>query len=178
MSENYLRRHVLKAVGGAGALVALGGTASARPGKRRREGASGDDSIVDIALAVNAQTGEFSTLIAALAAVGLVGALDGRNQLTAFAPTDDAFAALNLDADNVGDLDEAFLTDVLLYHVTHGRRYAASLNDGEEVEMLNGETTTVEESSGNVFLNDSQVLSADIEASNGVIHVIDGVLLP
>lgn len=170
------RRQVLKAVGGAGALLALGGvgTASARSGKRM--GASGDATIVDTALAVNQQTGEFSTLIAALQAAGLGGALDGRRQLTAFAPTDAAFAELGLDASNVGDLPG--LANVLLYHVTSGRRYAASLNDGEEVEMLNGDTTVVDVTSGDVYLNDSKVVGANIEASNGVVHVIDAVLLP
>jgi uncharacterized surface protein with fasciclin (FAS1) repeats len=172
------RRQVLKAVGGAGALLAVGGvgTAGARMGKRM--GASGEDSIVDVAVGVNSETGEFSTLIAALQAAGLVGALDGRRQLTAFAPTDAAFQAIGLDATTVGDLPTDALTDILLYHVTPGRRYAASLNDGEEVEMLNGDTTLVDVMSGDIYLNDSKVVGPNIEASNGVVHVVDAVLLP
>jgi uncharacterized surface protein with fasciclin (FAS1) repeats len=176
MSGPYPRRHVLTAVGGAGALLALGGTASARNG--RRDGASGDQTIVDFALSVNAETGEFSTLVAALVETGLVAALSGRNQLTVFAPTDAAFAAAGLDADNVGDLDTAVLTDILLYHVTRGRRYAASLNDGVAVKMLNGDETEVSVSGGVVVVNDANVVTPDLEASNGVVHVIGGVLTP
>jgi uncharacterized surface protein with fasciclin (FAS1) repeats len=72
-----------------------------------------------MALAVNAETGEFSTLIAALAA-----AVDAYDQVTVFAPTDAAFAAIGLTPDNVGDLDVGFLTDVLLYHLKEGHQFS------------------------------------------------------
>ncbi|WP_255195161.1 fasciclin domain-containing protein [Halorarius litoreus] len=179
MAGHYPRRHVLKAIGGTGAFLALGGTASARNGQR--QGASGGQSIVELALEENAASGEFSTLIAALAATDLVDALNGRTQLTAFAPTDAAFANIGLTETSFENFTRAELeelTDVLLYHVTRGRRYAASLNDGAEVEMLNGDATTVEVVGNNVFLNASQVIGADTEASNGVLHVINAVLEP
>ena len=106
-------------------------------------------------------------------------ALAGDDQLTVFAPTDDAFAALELTPETVGDLDQAFLTDVLLYHVTAGRLFAADVLASEQIEMLKG---------GNL-LQDAGVLTdnlggkatiivPDVEASNGVIHAIDAVVLP
>lgn len=135
-------------------------------------------SIVQTALAVNASTGEFSTLIAALAAADLVGALDGKGQYTVFAPTDAAFAALGLNAGNVGALPKDALTDILLYHVAHGRRASQSVAGAKQIRMLNGDFVSVSVSGGSVYVDDARVVGADVSAGNGIIHVIDGVLMP
>lgn len=162
------RRTVLKTIGGMGAMLGIGavGTAGAR------EGASGDDTIVDVAMAADG----FDVLVAAVVEAGLVDALSGDRQLTVFAPTDEAFNALGITADNVDQLDDEFLVDVLTYHVPPGRRYADSVVNAPTVPTLNGAEIDVD----GTTLNGGQadIVATDIEASNGVIHVIDGVLLP
>ncbi len=122
----------------------------------------------------------FSTLVAALSAAGLVDTLAGEGSFTVFAPTNDAFAALpegTVDAlleDPSGDL-----TQILLYHVVDGVAMAEDVVTLDSVTTLNGETVTIEVVDGNVILNGSVMVTAtDIVASNGVIHVIDAVLLP
>jgi uncharacterized surface protein with fasciclin (FAS1) repeats len=154
----------------AGEAVEARAAASQRP-------ASGP-TIVDVALAVNAQSGEFSTLIAAVVAADLVGALSAVGQRTVFAPTDAAFAELGLNAANIGDLPKDALTNILLYHVTTGRRDAGSVVSSSRIRMANGGFTTIGLKDGGAYINDSQIVITDVEASNGIIHVIDGVLLP
>jgi len=132
-------------------------------------------SIVEIALAVNQETGEFSTLIAAVVATDLVDTLNGNRQFTVFAPTDAAFAALGLDASNIGDLPKDALTNILLYHVSPGERFAADVLSSTQVRMMNKQFTTVSEGPK---INDSGFVAVDVDARNGVIHVIDAVLLP
>lgn len=133
-------------------------------------------SIVDVALAVNADTGEFSTLIAAVVTADLVGALDAVGQRTVFAPTDAAFAELGLNADNIGDLPVAALTDILLYHVANGARDAEDVLGSRQIRMLNGDLTTVDASAPSI--NESGFVAVDIHTANGIIHIIDAVLLP
>lgn len=161
------RRSVLKAVGSAGVLLSVGGvtTGSARDG--RREGASAGKTIFEVA----AGSDDFETLESALEATGLDAVLDGDDQYTVFAPTDAAFAGVD-----TSGLTTEQLANVLLYHVTDGRRYAASIVNAPKVEMLNGGTVAVD----GTDLNGDQadVVATDVEASNGVVHVIDGVLLP
>jgi len=131
-----------------------------------------------------AETPEFSTLLAAVQAADLGDALAGEGPLTVFAPTDDAFAALP-----EGTLDTLLepenqeqLAAILTYHVVPAEVMAADVTSGE-VETLNGEAFTVEASDGGVTITDGQgntanVTQTDIMASNGVMHVIDAVLLP
>jgi uncharacterized surface protein with fasciclin (FAS1) repeats len=135
-------------------------------------------NLVGTAIAVNQETGEFSTLIAAVLAADLAPALSTKRQLTVFAPTDAAFAELGLNADNVGELPKDVLTDILLYHVTHGVRQAVSIVNARQVRMLNGDLAYPSVQEGSVYVNDSRVVAANVRASNGVIHVIDAVLLP
>ncbi|GAA4271269.1 hypothetical protein GCM10022258_05620 [Aquimarina gracilis] len=127
-------------------------------------------SIVEIAV----NTPDLSTLVGALQAADLVDALNGEGPFTVFAPTNAAFDAL--DAIPSGDA----LTEVLLYHVAEGKFTAEDLLQGETVTTLQGDEVTIEvDGDGNVILNSSiKVMTADIEASNGIIHVIEGVLLP
>ncbi|MFN0097777.1 MAG: fasciclin domain-containing protein [Gemmatimonadaceae bacterium] len=134
----------------------------------------GSQTIVEIALGDTA----FSTLVAAVVEAGLVDALNGNDQLTVFAPTNAAFAKLGLNANNVASLGKDALTDILLYHVTEGRRGAISLLFTRRLKMLNGDRTQVRLTRQGLFVNQSKVVAANISASNGVVHVIDSVLLP
>ncbi|MBI5294301.1 MAG: fasciclin domain-containing protein [Chloroflexi bacterium] len=135
------------------------------------------NTIVDIAVA----DGRFTTLVAALTAADLVETLSGEGPFTVFAPTDDAFAALP-----AGTLDSLLLPenkqqliDILLYHVVSGKVMAADVVTLTSAPTVLGKDVTITVKDGKVFLNDTvQIIITDIEASNGVIHVIDAVLLP
>jgi uncharacterized surface protein with fasciclin (FAS1) repeats len=142
------------------------------------------DTIVDVALAANAQTGEFSILIAALQAAdpAVIRTLDGRGQFTVFAPSDAAFVSLlgelGLTADQLLSNRE-LVTRVLLYHVARGNRDSAQVLASSRIRTLEG--GFLFQSGG--LLTDangrtSNIVAVDIEASNGVIHVIDRVVLP
>jgi transforming growth factor-beta-induced protein len=130
--------------------------------------------IVDIAV----EDGRFQTLVAAVQAAGLVDALKADGPLTVFAPTDDAFAALPEGTVEALLEDIPTLTNILLYHVVDGKVMAADVVELSEAETLLGENVSIMVEDGKVMINESQVIITDIEASNGVIHVIDAVLLP
>jgi uncharacterized surface protein with fasciclin (FAS1) repeats len=137
-------------------------------------GAPGNQTIAEIAAGDPAQ---FSTLVAALVCTDLVGAVAGRQPNTVFAPTNDAFGKLGLSADNVCTaLDRATLTNILLYHVTPGVRLSQSVLDKNKIVMRNADSIRV--SASGLINGVSQIALADIRAKNGVIHVIDTVLLP
>jgi uncharacterized surface protein with fasciclin (FAS1) repeats len=171
------RRNVLKAVGGAGILFTTGvGTAAAR-GNKGGNSPSNGDTIVDVAVAADG----FDVLVAAVQEAGLVETLSGNRQLTVFAPTHKAFGELGVTADNVGDVDfeaavGASLTEILTYHVSPGRRDAESVTTSDELPTLNGELIDVDGT--NLNGDQADIVATNIEASNGIIHVIDGVLLP
>nr|MEE4266527.1 fasciclin domain-containing protein [Candidatus Krumholzibacteria bacterium] len=135
-------------------------------------------SLVDMAVAVNAETGEFSTLIAAVLATGLDVILSGNGQKTVFAPTDAAFAALDLNADNIGEMDTAALTEILSYHVAKGRRAAEDVVRSEQIRMLNLDFTSISVTEDGAFIDGARIVQTDVFADNGVIHVINSVLLP
>jgi len=126
--------------------------------------------------------GGFETLVAALQATGLDATLaDETATFTVFAPTDEAFAVLGEAAINALLADIDTLSDILLYHVIAGQAVdgeTATGLAGSTVEMANGDMVAITVRDGNLFINDAQVVTADIEASNGIIHVIDAVLLP
>lgn len=129
-------------------------------------------SLLDIP-ATAAAAGQFETLLAALTVTNLAPILaDPAGVFTVFAPTDDAFSALPEGL--VGCLieDSAALTSILLYHVVAGAVFSTDLVDGLSAETLNGESVVFDLSDG-VVVNTSTVIAADVEASNGVIHVID-----
>jgi uncharacterized surface protein with fasciclin (FAS1) repeats len=128
--------------------------------------------IVDTAVA----SGNFKTLAAALGAADLVGALKGDGPFTVFAPTDDAFAALPDGALEGLLADIPALTDILLYHVVPSAETTRDLPGFGSVTTLNGDVTISQE--GGITVNDAQVVITDIIAENGVIHVIDAVLIP
>jgi uncharacterized surface protein with fasciclin (FAS1) repeats len=134
-------------------------------------------SIVEVAV----ENPGFSSLVAALTAADLVGALSGPGPFTVFAPSNDAFQAtlssLGLTLADVA-ADKALLTDILLYHVASGSYTAQDLLGMDTITMLNGDTATVSVRDGKVYVNDSPVSNANIRATNGIIHVIDTVMLP
>jgi uncharacterized surface protein with fasciclin (FAS1) repeats len=138
------------------------------------ETAEGMMDVVDIAV----EDGRFTTLVAALEAANLVDTLKEAGPYTVFAPTDDAFN--KLPAGTVEGLleDIPTLTNILLYHVVPGKYMAADLVDLTSLETVSGETLTISVTDDIVMINDAEVIIPDIEASNGVIHVIDTVLLP
>jgi transforming growth factor-beta-induced protein len=133
-------------------------------------------SIAEIAAADE----NFSTLVAALDAAGLVGVLAGEGEFTVFAPTNDAFAALpDGTVEALLEDPEGDLTQILLYHVVDGVALAEAVVELDSVTTIQGEAVSIEIVDGSVILNgEVEVIITDIEASNGVIHVIDGVLLP
>ena len=128
----------------------------------------------------NAQsTGVHDSLVAALSHADLVSALQGEGPFTVFAPTDDAFAAAGIDLSTFDtDEENATLTDILLYHVVSGSVASADVTDGMSAEALNGDSLDFTVSDGSVMVNDATVTTADVMASNGIIHVIDKVLMP
>ena len=175
-------------------LVSLAGVACGSDGDGAAVPTSGSETVVE---AVNSVTelvpgdlvdvavsaGEFPTLIAAVEAAGLLDTLKSEGPFTVFAPTEEAFAAaleaLGLTA---GELlaDVEMLTAVLTYHVVPGRVMAGDLTGAMAmpVATVNGAEISITEAAGSVTVNEATVVVADIEASNGVIHVIDQVLLP
>ena len=128
----------------------------------------------------NAQnTGVHDSLVAALSHAGLVSALQADGPFTVFAPTDDAFAAAGIDLSTFDTEEEnATLSDILLYHVVSGEVTASAVTDGMNAEALNGDDLSFTVTDGVVMVNDATVTSADVMASNGVIHVVDKVLMP
>jgi uncharacterized surface protein with fasciclin (FAS1) repeats len=132
--------------------------------------------IVDTAVAA----GSFKTLAAALKAADLVDTLKGKGPFTVFAPTDEAFA--KLPAGTLEDLlkpeNKTKLTAILTYHVVSGKVMAADVKDGASLKTVNGKELTASVKDGKVMIGGATVTKADISASNGVIHVIDTVLLP
>jgi uncharacterized surface protein with fasciclin (FAS1) repeats len=134
--------------------------------------AAGAD-IVDTAVAA----GDFKTLATALTAAGLVETLKGPGPFTVFAPTDDAFAKVPKETLDKLLADKATLTKVLTYHVVPGKVMAADVKAGP-VKTVEGAEATIAVEGGNVMIEGANVVKADVAASNGVIHVIDAVLLP
>lgn len=129
--------------------------------------------IVDTAVSA----GTFNTLVAAVEAAGLVETLKGDGPFTVFAPTDEAFAALPEGTVEGLLADPEALAAILTYHVVAGKVMSTDLSDGMMATTVNGADITIG-TEGGVTVNDANVVTADIEASNGVIHVIDAVILP
>ena len=134
--------------------------------------------LVDIA-AVAMSTGVHDSLVAALVKADLVSTVQGDGPFTVFAPTDQAFTDAGIDLDAFTTEEEiAALTDILLYHVYAGAVNAADVTDGLTVAMANGDDASFTVTDGTVMVGDATVTTADVMASNGVIHVIDKVLMP
>lgn len=135
-----------------------------------------DKTIVDVAVS----NGSFTTLVAALKAANLVDALQAKGPFTVFAPTDAAFAKLPAGTVDALLKDPAKLGAILKYHVVTGRVMAADVvkANGARPATLNGAPLDIKVKDGSVYVNGAQVTLADVAGSNGVIHVIDSVVLP
>ena len=133
-------------------------------------------NIVETAVA----NGSFNTLVAAVKAAGLVETLSGTGPFTVFAPVDAAFDALP--AGTVDTLvkpeNKAQLTGILTYHVVAGKVMSSDLTDGMTATTVNGQTVTFKLTGGKVMVNDAEVIIADVETDNGVVHAINAVLMP
>jgi uncharacterized surface protein with fasciclin (FAS1) repeats len=124
-------------------------------------------------------TPDLSTLVKAVTAADLVETLQGEGPFTVFAPTNQAFADIQDTVDTLLEPEnKTDLTDVLTYHVVPGELTAADLKDGDELTTVQGEKLTVSVDGGEVKINDATVVKPDVDASNGVVHVIDSVLVP
>ena len=160
-----MKKTLLIIAGVAGSLLAIPHSALA----------ANDKTIVSVA----SEAGKFKTLVAAVKAAGLVDTLNGDGPFTVFAPTDEAFAKLPAGA--VEDLlkpeNKEKLKAVLTYHVLPGKIMAADVKTSD-VDTVNGKKVAVKANDGGVTVGGAKVVKADVGASNGVIHVIDTVLLP
>jgi transforming growth factor-beta-induced protein len=163
--ENAMKRYVIQLMAAAAVVVGLAGSVSAQ----------GKD-IVDTAVAA----GQFNTLAAALKAAGLVDTLKGAGPFTVFAPTDAAFA--KLPKGTVEELlkpeNKAKLTAILTYHVVAGKVMAADVVKVKDAKTVQGGSVKVNATGGKVMIDGANVVKTDIGASNGVIHVVDSVLMP
>jgi uncharacterized surface protein with fasciclin (FAS1) repeats len=168
---------VSETVGVVGVGLTFGGigTAAAQPGNRQRQAANADGTLYEFVK----NDPDSSILAAASNAAGLDVVPDGRRQYTVFAPDDDAFEAAGIDSlsDLLAAVDDP--ENVLLFHVTNGRRNASPVVDAPRVRMLNGEFVEVDGTNpGPAFDGPASIATTDIEASNGVAHRITRVLAP
>ena len=132
--------------------------------------------IIDVAVA----TEDLSTLVAAVKAAGLVETLQGDGPFTVFAPTNDAFNALPKGtlAKLLRPENKSQLVDILTYHVVSGKVMSNDLGDGQKAGTVQGAKVSVTFSETGILINDARVVAADVQAKNGVVHVIDRVILP
>jgi uncharacterized surface protein with fasciclin (FAS1) repeats len=130
-------------------------------------------TIVDVAV----QAGKFNTLVQAVQAAGLVETLSGEGPYTVFAPTDEAFAQIPQETLQAVLADKEKLTAILTYHVVPGKLMAADVVRSTQLQTVQGQSITVS-TEGGVRVDDANVVQTDIEADNGVIHVIDKVIMP
>ena len=131
-------------------------------------------NIVETAVAA----GSFNTLVAAVKAAGLVETLSGEGPFTVFAPTDEAFAQIPADQLNALLADKEALTALLTYHVVAGAVMAEDVVKLSSAETVNGQSVDIEVVDGKVMVDGAEVITADIKTSNGVIHVINKVIMP
>lgn len=133
-------------------------------------------NIVETAVA----NGSFKTLVAAVTAADLVATLSGEGPFTVFAPVDEAFAALpeGTVESLVKPENKETLTGILTYHVIAGKVLSTDLADGMKAKTVNGQDVTIHLTDGKVFVNDAEVVIANVETSNGVVHAINKVIMP
>jgi len=161
----------------AGLLMALTASASAQM--------SYDSTVLEKTVQLNSQgeyEGQFDTLIAAIESADPVVQevlADPESNITVFAPTDEAFSEIGVDETNVDQLSEQQLTQILVYHVSDGAKTAQEVMDTESIDTIDGQTIMVQEG---VLVDQAggqaNITATDVQASNGVIHVIDSVLMP
>lgn len=162
-----IRNRLMQAAVAVTAMAGGAGTAVAQQGGTAQD-------IVETAIAA----GQFKTLATALGAAGLVETLKGKGPFTVFAPTDEAFAKLPKGTVEALLKDKAKLTAILTYHVVSGDVRAAQVVGLKEAVTVNGQSAPVMVKNGKVMVGNANVVTTDIVATNGVIHVIDAVLMP
>lgn len=155
-------------------LFVLTALFAAVPGAARAQSSDGAQDIVAIA----AGNADFSTLVSLVTKAGLVDALKADGPYTVFAPTNEAFAKVPQAVVDALLANPDLLKQVLLYHVVAGKVMAADVKDGASAKTLQGEPVNFKVADGKVAVNDANVVKADLVAKNGVIHVIDSVLVP
>jgi uncharacterized surface protein with fasciclin (FAS1) repeats len=164
------RRGAAALVAGLAALALAAAPASARPATA----AAAKPNLVETAVAA----GNFTTLVSLVKQAGLAETLSGAGPYTVFAPTDKAFKKVPKKTLTALGKDKAKLKAVLLYHVAAGRLAAKRVVKRSSIKTLNGKRVKIRVRGRNVFVNRSKVITADVRASNGIIHVINRVLIP
>ncbi len=175
----YIKQISLIAAGLALPFSLFGHCGACGAGDAEHEHESDSKEKQDI-VATAVAAGDFSTLAAALEAAGLIETLQGEGPFTVFAPTDEAFA--NLPEGTVESLlkpeNKDQLTSILTYHVVPGKVTASDVVELSSAETVQGGKIDIKKKYGSVYVNDAKVVKTDIMSSNGVIHVIDAVILP
>ncbi len=181
-----MRKHSFRRMIAAATMVAIPVTAvgvstagASTPAGSMGTSSTAKQNIVQVASA----NPDFSTLVTAIKKAGLVKALSGKGPYTVFAPTNDAFAKVPAATLDGLLADKAALTDVLTYHVVKGKIPSSKLQPTQTVTTLNGDPLTIDVADGKATITDGQgntvnITMTDIKTKNGIIHVIDGVLLP
>ena len=154
--------------------VLAAGLVLAAPGTTSGQASVPDMNIVETAVSA----GSFTTLVTALTAAGLVETLSGEGPFTVFAPTDEAFAQIPEEKLKALLADKEALTAVLTYHVVAGAVMAEDVVKLSSAETVNGQSVDIEVVDGKVMVDGAEVITADIKTTNGVIHVINKVILP
>jgi len=165
-----MKRALVTALASLALLAVAAGGAGAATAKH----AKAQSNIVQVA----ASDAQFTTLVSLVKKAGLAGALSGKGPLTVFAPTNAAFAKVPKATLTALGKDKAKLKAVLLYHVVKGKVTAAQVVKLKSAKTLEGSTVPIKVSGGKVYVDGAQVVKADVAASNGVIHVINKVLIP
>lgn len=180
-----MRKHSVRRMIAAATMVAIPVTAIGvgTAGASTPSGSMGTSTAKQNIVQVAASDPQFSTLVTAVKKAGLVKALSGKGPYTVFAPTNDAFAKVPTATLDGLLADKAALTDVLTYHVVKGKIPSSKLQPTQTVTTLNGDTLTIDVADGKATITDGQgntvnITMTDIKTKNGIIHVIDGVLLP
>ena len=168
-------RIVTRAVAAAAVALAAAAAAPSAASAQHSSGMGGKN-VVQVAT----EAGSFKTLVAAVKAAGLAETLQGEGPFTVFAPSDAAFAKLPAGTVEALLADKAKLASILTYHVVPGKVMAADVIGAGSAKpaTVNGQPLDVQVRGGKVYVNGAQVTAADVGASNGVIHVIDTVLMP
>lgn len=161
-------------------MAAILTSVAAPLGTAAAQGAARDVEATPTIVEVAVSAGQFNTLVAAVKAAGLAETLSGKGPFTVFAPTDAAFAKLPAGTVEALLADKEKLTAILTYHVIPGRVMAADIvaAGGARATTVNGKELNVVLRDGKVYAGGAEVVTADVAASNGVIHVVDTVLLP
>jgi len=168
-----VKSHIASALIAAAFALLPSASMAAHHEMSKAEQATAKSDIIDTAVA----SGQFNTLAKALTAAGLIDTLKGPGPFTVFAPNDAAFAKIPADQLNALLADKAALTKVLTYHVVPGKVMAADVKSGK-VKTVQGQSLNIKASRKGVKVNDANVIKTDVMSSNGVIHVIDIVVMP